>query len=30
MRVRLWEAPQVVDAVLANYDALAEEIRSNG
>lgn len=26
MRVRLWEAPQVIDAVLANYDALPEEI----
>jgi restriction system protein len=28
MRVRLWEAPQVIDAVLAHYDALPEEIRA--
>jgi len=28
MRVRLWEPPQVIDAVLANYDALPEEIRA--
>lgn len=28
MRVRLWEAPDVIEAVLANYDALPEEIRA--
>lgn len=28
MRVRLWEASDVVDAVLANYDALPEELRA--
>jgi restriction system protein len=28
MRVRLWEAPQVLEAVLDNYDALPEEIRA--
>jgi len=28
MRVRLWEAPQVVDAVLAHYDSLPEELRA--
>lgn len=28
MRVQLWEGPQVVDSVLANYDALPEDIRA--
>lgn len=27
-RVRLWEAEHVIEAVLANYDALPEEIRA--
>lgn len=29
LRVRVWEAADVVDAVLANYDALSEEIRAS-
>jgi restriction system protein len=28
MRVRVWEASDVVDAVLRNYDRLPEDIRS--
>jgi len=28
LRVRLWEAPDVVDAVLRNYDRLPEDIRA--